>query len=169
MNPGQTMQVVVSTSGEFTGVFISGQAPIGFSQIVKAPPYKFSLTIPLNIRPGPYTLTALGGHTGAASPVRSEPTTVDVERPDQPQNIRVEPSSLRLSVGRQSGLRVIGTYRDGRDVDLSRSTQTTYESKEQDIVSVTKEGLVTALAIGSTTVAIDHRIIVNVLVVRSDK
>lgn len=168
VNPGQPMDVVVSVSGEFTGVYISGQAPIGFSQIVKAPPYTFSLTIPLNIRPGRYKLTVLGGRKSSANPVRSEPITVDVELPDQPKKIRVEQSSLRMQVGDQSGLHVIGIYSDGRDVDLSRSTQTTYETQRQDIVSVTDEGLVTALAIGSTTVVIDHRIIVNVQVVRSD-
>ncbi len=164
VNPGQTLNVTVSSSGAtFAQVIVMGQDPMGFSQVLTAPPYQFSIQIPSDIRPGRYTLTA----SGAISPeqgAESDPISIDVERPDAPEGMSTDPSSLTLPVGGQSGLRVIGYYADGSSVDLSRSTQITYLSQAPGAATVTSEGLVTAVTPGTTNIVINGNMIVPVTV-----
>jgi hypothetical protein len=129
-HPGENILVTVSSSGAtFAQMVVIGQDPIGFSQILTAPPYQFSIQIPSDIAPGIYTLTA----SGAISPgngLDSDPISIDVERPDQPISIRTEPSTgLHLDIGERTGLRVIGKYNDCSTIDLTESTQTTYSSQ----------------------------------------
>ncbi len=166
VNPGQTINITVSSSGPtFAQVIVIGQDPIGFSKVLMGPPYQFSIQIPSKIRPGRYTLTASGA-TARGQGAESDPISIDVEPADSPSKIRVEPSSLSLPVGGRSGLRVIGKYSDGSTVDLSRSTQTTYMSESTSVATVTSEGLVTAVSPGSAQIIIDKTIRVEVTVGR---
>jgi hypothetical protein len=170
VNPGQTMVVDVSASGAvLAAARITAQDPIKSGQVLIAPPYQFSITIPTKIRPGPYTLVAEGSSVGSAVP-SSDPVSIDVERIDTPQSIAAG-SVLELAIGEHSPVRVDGTYTDGSVVDLSRSTQTTYDTDPAGIVSVTSEGLVTGLAGGSTTIVIHHQNYLTVIkvVVRSGR
>jgi hypothetical protein len=156
VNPGQTMVVDVSVSGTVLATArITAQDPIKSVQVLIAPPYQFSITIPSKIRPGPYTLVAEGTSVSSAVP-SSDPVSIDVERMDTPLSIAAGPA-LQLAIGEHSNVRVDGTYSDGSVVDLSRSTQTTYDTDPAGIVSVTKEGLVTGLAGGSTSIVIHHQ------------
>jgi hypothetical protein len=155
VNPGQTIVVDVSVSGTgFLGAKIAAQDPIKDSQVLTAPPYQFSITVPARIRPGPYTLVAEGRTSSGRQ--SSDPVTIDVERTDTPQSIAAD-SHVELAVGDESLVRVVGTYADGSVVDLSRSTRTTYSPDPPGIVSVTREGVVTALAAGSTKIVIQHQ------------
>jgi len=156
VNPGQTMVVDVSATGMvLAAARITAQDPIKSGQVLIAPPYQFAITIPTKIRPGPYSLVAEGSSVSSAVP-SSDPVSIDIERPDTPQSIAAG-SVLELAIGEHSPVRVDGTYTDGSVVDLSRSTQTTYDTDPAGIVSVTKEGLVTGLAGGSTTIVIHHQ------------
>lgn len=170
VNPGQTMVVDVSASGVvLAAARITAQDPIKSGQVLIAPPYQFAITIPTKIRPGPYSLVAEGSSVSSAVP-SSDPVSIDVERTDTPQSIAAGPV-LELAIGEHSPVRVDGTYTDGSVVDLSRSTQTTYDTDPAGIVSVTKEGLVTGLAGGSTTIVIHHQNYLTVIkvVVRSGR
>jgi hypothetical protein len=162
--PGHVLGVTVSVSGPpLENVTVIGWDPIGFTKILNAQPYQFDVEIPAKMTPGPYLLTAMGtSHSGP--PVDSEPITIDVERPDQPVKITANHPQLGLNVGDRLGIQVTGTYADGSVVDLSKSTQTTFVSQAPAIATVTAEGLVTAVAPGSTAIVIDGRISVPVTV-----
>ena len=112
-NPGQTLTVSVAASGgTFQQVYILGQDPIPISQPLSSPPYQFTIQVPTNIRPDRYTLTA-GGFTSPGQGFDSDPIDIDIERPDNPISIRVEPSILELTPGETGGLRIIGLFNDG--------------------------------------------------------
>ena len=63
VNPGQTIDVVVTpTSGDtFNAVLLTGDLPI--DQTLATPPYKFSITIPPKATIGKHFLTATGGRS----------------------------------------------------------------------------------------------------------
>ncbi len=74
--------------------------------------------------------------------VRSDPITVDVERPDAPLTLTARPSAFHfLTVGQKGLIGVAGTFADGTTTNLTRSTLTTYRSG----------GIVTAGAFGDVT------------------
>lgn len=73
VNPGQTMVVDVSASGMvLAAARITAQDPIKSGQVLIAPPYQFSITIPTKIRPGPYTLVAEGSSVSSAVPASDQ-------------------------------------------------------------------------------------------------
>jgi len=156
VNPGQTIVVYVSTSGSpFGGVSLAApELQITSTLILNAPPYQFSLGIPSRTTPGPYTIKALG--MGSGSPIFSNPVMIDVERADSPRSIAIDSALLQMSIGDKTSIRVFGTYSDGSVVDLSSSIRTKYELTSADVTSVSSEGLVTAVAPGSTTIVVRH-------------
>jgi len=158
VRPGQTIAVSVSTSGgTFTGVFIASPATKGLEPLLTAPPFQFLITIATDIAPGIYKLTAMGA-TATSTLLASPSISIDVERSDSPQKIRVEPSSiLSLSTGAGVGLILVGEYSGGNIVDLSNSTMTTFESESPRVASVTKDGSVEAVGLGSTKIVIKHK------------
>jgi len=163
---GDTVVVTVSSAGAtFAQLIIIGEDPIGFSQVLTKPPYRFSIHIPSHTTPGLYTLTA----SGAISPgngVDSDPISIDVEPSEQPTSLTVEPTVLVINVGERTGMRVIGKYKDGSVLDLTESTQTRYISQNTKIATVSKDGFVTGVAVGSTNIVIDGRIKLQVIVQR---
>jgi hypothetical protein len=164
VHPGETIAIYLSVSGSpLTAAMIVPQDPIMSVAVLTAPPYRFSIAIPAQIRPGLYTLTAEGASASSAI-LFSDPISIDVERPDDPQKIITNFRSFELPVGMQSGIQVSGTYPDGSVVDLSRSTRTRYVSQSPDIATVTNEGLVTGVAPGSTRVLVNGTLSVSVTV-----
>ena len=172
VNPGETIFVDVAVSGEsLIGANIAAEDPIKDSQVLTAPPYHFSITIPTEIRPGLYNLTA-EGRSPHSELQGSKPVSIDVELPGSPQSIATDLSRLELAVGDQSGVAVIGTYADGSTVDLTKSTRTKYTATRADVASVSSDGLVTGLAVGSTEIVIrhkGHKAEVSVVVTRGPK
>ncbi len=155
--PGQTLAVTVTTSGSFTQVVLVGEGPIGYSSIITASPYQFSLPIPANISPGRYSLTALG--VSATGNATSAAITISVERPDAPVQIDVAPTILYLPVGARVPLRVVGTYADGTQLDITHSVSTTFSSTSASAATVDTQGYVTA--VGATTGQEPPHIVVN--------
>jgi Bacterial Ig-like domain (group 2) len=157
VSPGETIFVDVAVSGEpLIGANIAAADPIKDSQVLSAPPYHFPITIPTKITPGLYALTA-EGRSPHSELQTSQPISIDVERPDSPQSITTDLSRLELAVGDQSDIAVIGTYGDGSTVELTKSTQTKYTTARPGVVSVSSDGLVTGLAVGSTEIVINHK------------
>ena len=139
-------RVKIEASGAaLTGAMIAAEDPIKAGQVLSRPPYRFSITIPAKTTPGLYTLVAEGASPTSDIP-SSEPISIDVERLDSPQSIATDVTHLDLKVGEQSAIDVTGTYPDGSHVRLTKSTQTNYETVPAGVVSVTRDGLVTALA-----------------------
>jgi hypothetical protein len=166
--PGQTVTVNVAASGgPFTSVgILSPPGTINGLAVLTAPPYQFSFTIRAQVRLGAGTISVVGV---TASDMALATVSIDIERPDSPQSVATDHSTLELAIGDQMTVLVTGTYDDGSIVDLSHSTQTTYTSQNSSIATVTTDGFVTAIAPGSTTIVVhrrEHQAAVRVNVVR---
>jgi hypothetical protein len=78
-----TMTIDVSTPDALRFVMVVGFSPIGASgEAPNAPPYRFTVDIPKDIKPDEYVLSAVGVSSGG--PVNSNPLTSVVERADSP-------------------------------------------------------------------------------------
>jgi len=164
--PGQTMQVKVSaTAGAFLGVVLAGPDPIPWPEtILTHPPYEFFVAIPSSIKPGIYWMRAVGSTTEHGH-IRSEILNIDVERPDLPASISIDlPRTVRFSVGESDVMRVFGKFSDGTQVELTRSTKTRYKATPEGVVSVNKDGVITAISPGEAQVSVDDKIFVKAIV-----
>ena len=157
-HPGQTRVVTVdATPLAFKTVIVAGDLPLGFSQILTAPPYRFRMQIPLDTVPGPYTLMATGV-THADTAIDSEPITVAIEWPDSPRQLKPDLSTLSFDyIGDYVALVVDGVFADGSKVDLTRSTLTTWASSNPAVATVDAQGVVTAVGHGSAKITITNQ------------
>jgi trimeric autotransporter adhesin len=163
VNPGQTVQVSVSVSGTVSSVALACPDPIMGAFPINTPPYQFSLQIPTDISPGLYSVTAIAAST-PGHPVFSAPIQLDVERPDSPVSYGTVPSTMDLAVGETTWIQLYGNYSDGSQIDLTKSTSTTYSSQNPAIVTVTPTGQVTAISPGRTQVVVDGIVTIPVYV-----
>jgi uncharacterized membrane protein len=165
VHPGDTVTVTVSATGAaFAAVVIIPHSPIEWSDIATIPPYRFLIQIPSDITLGTYRLTASGVVT-PGHPISSPAISIDVERPDAPVTLSTEPSSLlNLHIGERIVLNVIATYADGSTGDVTNSTRTTLASQSSNVVTVSPDGLVTALATGETQIVINGTLTIPVTV-----
>jgi hypothetical protein len=159
VHPGETINVEVSASGAaFQQVMLVGQDPLGFYSPQSELPYRFSIHVPSKISPGTYTLTAFGLSLSKEH-ITSQPITIDIEIDIEQSphllSLRAEPSSISMDVGDRGSFSVIGQYADGSTTYLSRSTQMSVVLDRAGIVTVTADGLVTALRPGSTFVTVN--------------
>src|SRR5215471_20377217 len=92
---GTDVKVTVNASpaGGFKFMMLRVQSPLSSQQVLVAPPYEFTLHIPLVISSRSCALTAVGV-TIDAKFVYSEPRSINVERPDSPVRLEAEPSTL---------------------------------------------------------------------------
>jgi hypothetical protein len=157
VSSGQTLTVTVNaTASAFESVMVGASAPLVGIWSLTASPYQFQVPIPPDIASGPCTLVA-SGIVGAGNAVDSAPITVDIERPDNPQQLTPGLSTIgfRYAVGTVP-LLVTGTYADGSIVSLSKSALTTYASDTPAVASVDTYGRVTAVGPGSASITITN-------------
>jgi hypothetical protein len=155
--PGATLQVVVeATPRAFQNVLVVGK-PIGFSDPVLEPPYRFDVTISPDTAAGNATVEALGVIRPGTF-VESPSLTIDVERPGSPESLRVQLDRVAFDhVGDEFNLNFAGKFADGSGTDLTHSTRTRYRSANRSVASVDASGLVIARGVGSTTITIQHQ------------
>jgi hypothetical protein len=133
------------------GVF--GDTPFGFGQSTPSP-LQFTISVASNASPGIHPIAAAGLASGVD--VEADSVSVDVERPDAPQFVTVELPILKFSgVGDDAPIITYGLFNDGNRINISRSTKTTYLSNDPTVATVSNGGLVTAVAPGKTTIAIN--------------
>lgn len=166
VRPGQTVTVTVSADSAVQKLVLMGQHPLGMARLAadgkaesvakgqgEEHPLQFLLTIPTNIKPGIYRVTALG-RTSAGS-VESNALALDIERPDQPTRIWAEPSILQFThVGDQIPVRVLGAFADGSQAELTRSRNTTFTSADPRVASINTGGMVTSVKEGRTSILV---------------
>jgi hypothetical protein len=122
---GQTITITVSAAPSVqiadvvtNGLFPDVQAGSSANQ--------FLLTIPTNITPGTYYLTAVG--LTSSGDVESQPVAIDVEPqyyPSQPLSVAPESPVFNFTaVGDELPIRVIGSFSDGSTLDVTRSSNT---------------------------------------------
>jgi hypothetical protein len=154
VNPGQTLSVTVTSSGNatFTNVGVVGEDPIGLSDPATSVPAQFSLAVPTNIRCRPHMLTAVGT-TASGQSVQSEPISIDVERPDMPTSVAALLSSFSFqSLGEQVPITLTAKFSDSSVLDITESSYVTYASSNTAVATVNRHGMVTSVGAGSTTV-----------------
>jgi hypothetical protein len=90
--------------------------------------------------------------------VASETVWVDVERPDSPRQIRITNAALHFAqVDARDDLQVMGMFDAAGEVNLSRSSRTSYETEPPGIVSVDRAGQVRGLAPGAARILVRHQ------------
>ncbi len=151
---GQTLTITVAADSSVQYFSIMGEAPLPEVQPTSSST-QFTLTLPTNIPPGLYHITAVGATSGGL--VASAPIEIDVERQDTPKYLITDPDFLTLlSPGAKLPINVMGIYPTGGSLPLSKSTYTTYLSNDSQVVTVAPNGFVTAMGPGKTTVLIRY-------------
>ncbi len=154
VNPGQAVSVSVGSPANlsFKQVFVMGEGAIDTSNIATSVPAQFSMLIPKNMQIGSHLLTAWGT-TGAGQMVASIPLTIDVERPDVPTRLSVNPSQVTFqSQGQKLPLHISGTFSDGSVLDVTRSSNLAFAASDTSVASVDKNGIVRAVAKGNASI-----------------
>jgi hypothetical protein len=171
-----TVSVEASPAAAFQLVMIIGEDPIGFSQFLEHPPYRFTMEIPRRVTPRRhgYDLTPVG--RSGAEPLDFKPLTIFVERPDLPEILLAgdsflnnciypsstpkEPYRLHLNkVGAEEMLYLMGIFPGPglQQVDLTESKYVKYSSDNLRVAKVDEIGTVHATGIGSANITISYR------------
>lgn len=153
VHPGETVVIAVNADRSVSDVAI--MSPLGFSQRTNGQDLQFLLTIPSNTTIGAYDVSAMGAADG--SMVASAPISLQVDIPKSRFNMQTEPSVLRFDApGETMPLHVIGTFANGSKMDMTHSTQMSYSSQNPQIATVDDQGIVTAVAPGSTRIVVNN-------------
>lgn len=173
--PGQRIIVKVreTPAGAFKAVMVLCQDPIGFGEPRFGPPYDFELLVPIKTEPGEFHLSA----DGVLEPGRgtqSGSIRIVVERAEFPVGLRVKivsGSRGRLKVGTKVPIEVTGIYEDGTTDYLNNSPRFSITSYAPGIISVSRGGVATPMAPGSTHLVVTYgslRAVVPVTAVEAD-
>ena len=157
VSPGQVVVVTVAASGaQFNMVTLLARSfPNG--NVLTSSPYEFSIQIPSDNRLGRFVFTA-SGTTGPGQVFYSDPISIDVERPDAPISLSVNPSILtNMSVGNQSYIRdVQATFADGSTLNVENSDLTSFECDTPAVATVDANGMVNAIAPGVASIYVSY-------------
>jgi len=138
INPGQTMTVKVTSPANvtFVNVGVVAEQPIGISTtLATGVPAQFTLDVPADIACRRYIVTADG--TTAAGQDVSTSVTIDVERSDMPTSIRAVHRSVGFEApGASVPIRILGSFTDGKVLDVARSTNVVYESSDPTVATL---------------------------------
>jgi hypothetical protein len=153
VHPGETVVIAVIAAPSVSNVAI--ESPLGFSQRTNGQGLQFLLTIPSNTTIGAYDVSAMG--TADGSLAASPPISLQVDIPKSRFNMQTEPSVLRFDApGETMPLHVIGIFANGSKMDMTHSTQMSYSSQNPQIATVDDQGIVTAVAPGSTRIVVNN-------------
>ena len=161
VTPGQSLRVTVEASpaGAFKAVIVDATWQGAVGTLLSPPPYglsiEFTIKVPENVGARKYALTAMGFVT-PGQPIYSNAIGLVLEPSDAPTTLRVQPSVLSLSPGGTGHLLVFGEFAGGQLLDLTRSTRIMYTMDNPGILEVGDQGIVTALAPGSTKLTITY-------------
>jgi hypothetical protein len=166
-HPGQSVQVVVTSTGPVKGVFLIAPdlAPV---KTLTSPPFEFRVDIPDDIqKSGAYMMT-VDGYTESKVEVTSDAIVIDVERADSPLSLLVRPSdgaSLERGdayispAGEQLWIDVKGSFSDGKTLNLNDSALTKISSNNPSVAVVQSNGrvhVVKTIAPGSAKLSITN-------------
>lgn len=147
---GQAITITVSADLSVQNIWLMTQSPLPEVQPTGSAT-QFILTLPTNIPPGLYRISAIGSN--ASGPVASAPIQIDVERQDAPVSLAANPTSLAfLSNGDTLSIDVEGTFADGSTLSITNSSQTLYFAANSSVVTVAPNGYVTAVGPGQSSV-----------------
>jgi hypothetical protein len=154
---GDTVKISVQATAalQFTrGVVCIGGRGLGATAIDQTPPFDFSLTVPSDLDPGAYNLTALGYGAGT-NPLAAASINLQVESASALLALAPAASELSFSaVGEQLPLLIRGHNAGGQLLDLTESSHVLYSSSDEAVGTVSPKGIVTAVGPGTASVKI---------------
>lgn len=155
VHPGDTVAVSVAASGQkFLMMGLETQIPINNDEVLREPPYHFTVHIPKTISPGVYSLIASGA-TAVGQGEESPAVLLDVEMPDPPISIRTQPNYLiGIRAGEMTVLDGYGKYKNGLEYGLNRSKQISFVSLDPKVMTINQDGVVNAVGAGSTEIIV---------------
>ena len=167
VQPGQTVKftVTLNPASDFGAVLLYGSSPLGLlGGQVAAASLSFSATLPGDLRPASYPVTAIG-YTNTGSAVISQPVTLQVAI--APNSLTVTPGQMFFtSIGAQLPGFAGGTLADGTHQDFTESPLVTWTSGNIRVATVGTDGVVTAVGNGTTTVTASYGGVSDVIRVR---
>src|SRR5208337_3342184 len=105
---GQSLTITVSADPSVRNIYVITQSPLPEVRPTSSPT-EFTLTLPTNIPPGLYQITAVGA--AAAELAASAPVQIDVERQDTPRYLVARPTFLTLlSIGDKMPFDILGMF-----------------------------------------------------------
>jgi len=138
---GQTYTITLSADPSVSNVLVTTQPPLPAAQPT-GDPLTFTLTLPTNISPGIYNISAAGGT--ASGDVEAAPVLIDVERADLPVSLSIQPPSVQLNgVGDQAPLSIWGTFNDGTTLFLSNSSSLNLSLGNRSVATATSQQWIT--------------------------
>jgi hypothetical protein len=162
VHPGDTIHIEVSVPSSRSVRAMMILSPLGGSeQMREAPPWSFTLKIPVDDRSISGGGSLLGKHpiyASAASPGRDAGSEavigVDVEMPDLPKKLGSQDSIIFLeTLGEEYRWPlVIGTFSDGKELDLNESCCLTFITSDSSVVTVTDDQTLKAVRPGQAIV-----------------
>jgi Bacterial Ig-like domain (group 2) len=159
VHPDETITVTVEETppGSFQQMIIIPGGPIEFSQVLKGPPWRFSVHVPPSVRPRRYRLTA-DGVIVPGKGASSRSIDILVERADRLVSLKSDHSMLMFrAVGDLLPLDVSGDFENQTDVDLAESSYIKYASDAPGVATVGPDGLVKATGVGRARITITYR------------
>ena len=154
--PNQVVTIAVNADPSVSNIAILAQDPLGFTQATNGQPLQFQLTIPSNCTIGAYDVGAMGT-TPDGSVVDSPPISLQVDTQNLATSIWTQPSVLRFdAAGEAIPLHVFTAAPDGSQLDITHSLQMSYSSENPQIATVDGNGIVTAVALGSTHIIVSN-------------
>jgi hypothetical protein len=156
VTPGHTITIEVSVAKDavFTGIQVLGQ-DFGITEVESSPPYLFKLTVPNQVI-GPRSITALG-IVSREQGAFSSSLMVDSETTATISLLTVNLAHIAFHYpGQEIPLNVAGTFDDGTELDITRSSLTSYTSADTAVAMVDPNGVVTATGSGATTILVSY-------------
>ena len=187
VKPGQKVSFRITGSGIFTALEVVGEAMAGFEERPGKPPWVVSVEIPENTDPGLYSLTATG-NTSETEVESINKVNIDVEpteappllfsqrtlviplgdcvvlRPGSPRGDRQEEKNRAPSGACGQNLFISGTYADGTNVTLNRSTKITFVSQAPSVAKVESDSALVGVSAGKTKLVISGKYTIDVTV-----
>ena len=157
VNPGQTVPITVTaTGGDFLTVAVVSTDNFPEPELPYAPPYTASVQVPTDLPLGKYYITALGAIV-PGSPINSDSVMIDVELPDAPVSLTVQPAAMGLRIGDVGNIGdIIATFNDQSTLDVFGSTQVTFQSDTPSVATVDAYGIVTAITPGVANINVSY-------------
>jgi len=155
--PGGVMHIEVEVPSGRSYGSVAAVSPLGFSDIVKSPPYILTLEIPTDARLRREPVTVIGAVEGKNADDLAE-MMVDVERSDLPSKLWSQWSNLLFALGGEEiPLDVVAMFPDGSSYDASESSFMKYQSSNPNVATVSEYGIVKSVGPGEAWILAAYR------------
>jgi hypothetical protein len=158
--PGQTVMVTIEGSPGIETAMITVEKPLPPAKEVA--PLQYSVEIPLDLPEGAYHIRAMSQVAGKF--VESTPLTLNVAWPGKLVSAEPYPDAITFdSIGKNTQLKVLGTFENGAQADIARSQRSIYVSSDPNVATVSLDGVVTSLGNGKAKIILKNSGIIKTI------